>query len=289
MVVKAIVEVTMGRHRGNKRHRFSGVRGCALLAILMVLAILVIPPLRRAVYQWLPGLPELPELPGFLTLADQPTAGQPTSIQPEEWDEAMAPNYYRVAGPADFDAMPAIGVVMYSPLDALGRAGKVLACVDANLCAYGSSRERVDMSNLEPSGWGYNEEADIVLPTGNVYHGYFWNRSHLLAKSLGGEEVEENLVCGTRMQNVGANLNGTEGGMAYCETIVRKWLEQNPNGYVLYSATPVYRAEELVCRNVIVDIHTSDGSIDQQVVVYNAAKGYSIDYATGRFAKAAAP
>ena len=200
-----------------------------------------------------------------------------------DWDEADAPNYYKVVGPAHFDETPGAGEVVYSPLDALGRAGRVVACVDHALMEAGRSREREPMNNLLPSGWGENAEVEIELPNGDAYHGYFWNRSHLLAKSLGGEEVIENLVCGTRMQNVGANVNGIEGGMAYAESLARDWLEEHPQGSVLYGARPLYRGDELVCRNVVVDVRSSDGALDMEVLVFNAAKGYAIDYATGEF------
>jgi DNA-entry nuclease len=209
---------------------------------------------------------------------------------PREWNEDDAPNYYEVIGTARFgdasigdqDALTR-GEVSYGALDDLGRATGVVACVDEALASAGSARERGDTSTIHPSGWGYNEEVAIELPTGRTYHGYFWNRSHLLAKSLGGEEIAQNLICGTRMQNVGANLRGTEGGMAYAESLVRTWLADNPNGFVYYAATPCYAGDELVCRNVVVDVLSSDGALDLEVVVYNAAKGYEIDYATGTF------
>ncbi len=220
-------------------------------------------------------------------------AEQTTSeaIAPIEWDEQRAPNYYEVIGPANFEGNhlpPATttlepGDVAYGELDQLGRATGTVAYVDAPLMEAGRARERESVSDLSPSGWGYNEESDIVTPTGDVYHGFFWNRSHLLAKSLGGEEVIENLVCGTRMQNVGANLNGTEGGMAYPESLARDWLEQHPDGTVRYAATPIYHDDEAVCRCVVVDVLSSDGAINCEVMVYNAAKGYAIDYRDGSF------
>ena len=203
--------------------------------------------------------------------------------EPCVWSESEAPNYYMVAGPARIAERPEVGEVRYANLDALGRAGRVVACVDAHLAEEGANRERQNTSGITPSGWGHNEEVDIELPGGGAYHGYLWNRSHLLAKSLGGLEIEENLVCGTRMQNVGANRKGSEGGMAYPETLARNWLNNNPNGFVYYSATPFYRGNDLVCQNVLVDILSSDGTLDCEVVVFNAAKGYKIDYANGSF------
>lgn len=146
----------------------------------------------------------------------------------------------------------------------------------------GVARERTDMSGIHPSGWGHNAIVDIVQPNGLVYHGYLFNRSHLIAKSLGGTEVAENLVTGTRTQNVGANDGG--GGMAYPEGLARAWLDKNPDGTVWYSSTPTYKGTEVVPRSVIVDLVSSDGTLDLELEVYNTAQGYSIDYADGSYA-----
>lgn len=205
------------------------------------------------------------------------------AIDAFDWGEAVAPNYYKVIGAAQFEHELASGEVVYEPLDALGRAQGTVACVDYALMDAGRSRVRGSTSELNPSGWGHNDEVAIELPNGKTYHGYFWNRSHLLAKSLGGEERIENLVCGTRMQNVGANMGGSEGGMAYAEALVRDWLEEHPDGSVQYRVRPVYRADEPVCRAVLADVRSSDGALDCEVIVYNAAKGYCIDYVAGTF------
>lgn len=262
--------------RSMTRHGRRGRAGAVALVLAMIAVAALGWRARMAGPGWAPPLPQAEEV----------------AISAEQlrvWDEAVAPNYYEVVGPSRFGDVlagtdaPACGEVRYGELDALGRATGVEACVNAELAAQGSVREREDTSAIHPSGWGYNKEVAIELPTGRIYHGFFWNRSHLLAKSLGGEEVLQNLICGTRMQNVGANLNGTEGGMAYAETLVRSWLADNPDGFVRYAATPVYAGDELVCRNVRVDVRSSDGALDLEVVVYNAAKGYKIDYATGQF------
>lgn len=257
--------VRSGRRRTRRR------AALAVLCALLCVALCVIGVWR------LGGLLPSGWLSGF-------GADQSAQDQIRDWDEAAAPNYYEVVGAATFDEELAPGEVVYEPLDALGRARGARACVDYALMETGRNREREAMNNLSPSGWGDNAEADIELPDGGTYHGYFWNRSHLLAKSLGGEEIIENLVCGTRMQNVGANVDGIEGGMAYAETLARDWLEENPWGSVQYAACPLYKGTELVCRNVVVDVRASDGTIDYEVLVFNAAKGYDIDYATGEYA-----
>ena len=198
------------------------------------------------------------------------------------WDAERYPEYYRVVGEAVQGVELNPGEVLYEGLDGLGRTGRVAARVTLDMVRAGSDREREDISEIHPSGWGHNREVDIEMPDGNTYHGALFNRSHLLAKSLGGDDAAYNLVTGTRTQNVGDN-RGQDGGMAYTEGIARDWLYDNPDGTVYYSATPVYEGDELLPRSVIVDVCSSDGSIDQEVEVFNAAAGFEIDYATGKF------
>lgn len=207
-------------------------------------------------------------------------AGQEVSYT--AWDEDAYPEYYRVVGPAVVDDEAQPGEIRYEGLDGLGRTGRVAANVTLEMAREGSERDREDMSWIHPSGWGHNEQVDIVMPDGDTYHGALFNRSHLLAKSLGGEEVPENMVTGTRTQNVGDN-HGQDGGMAYTEGIARDWLWDHRDGTVYYCATPVYEGNELVPRSVIVDVRSSDGEIDQRVEVFNAVAGFEIDYATGEF------
>ena len=225
-------------------------------------------------------------VPAWLaTRANQPQVTeveQARSYTP--WTEDDAPNYYRVVGPAVIDFSLEPGEITYSGLDLLGRSGRATACVTYPMMEAGIEREREDMQSIHPSGWGHNAEVDIELIDGSFYHGYLYNRSHLIAKSLGGAEIRENLVTGTRMQNVGDS--NPAGGMLFCEQVARDWLVRNPDGWVLYSATPVYEGDELLCRSVVVDMRSSDGTLDMQVEVYNAALGFEIDYATGEFSPA---
>lgn len=199
------------------------------------------------------------------------------------WDPLQSPNYYRVDGKAVVDVDLEPGEIRYAALDSLGRARGAVALVSYDSMMAGRERPRESLADVSPTGWGHNAEVDIALPTGGIYHGQLFNRSHLVAKSLGGDDELHNLICATRMQNVGANVQGTDGGMAYGEGLARNWLEQHPDGTVYYAATPVYEGDELVARSVVVDIQTSDGSVSQRIEVYNAALGFSIDYAKGTF------
>ena len=246
----------------------------ALAAALIIVSVIV------AMLVAVPSIGQL-SLRGA-TPPPKPTAIEGVAWEPSEWDGEVAPNYWREAGRAIVGDEPAAGTVELLPLDAWGRARGACATVTAASMEAGIARDRDDISELTPSGWGDNAQVDIALPDGDTYHGYLWNRSHLVAKSLGGPDVLENIVCGTRMQNVGANDG--RGGMAYPERLCRDWLEANPQGSVYYRATPVYVGHEPVCRSVFVDVRSSDGTLDMRLEVYNAAAGFAIDYATGAFA-----
>ncbi len=225
---------------------------------------------------------------GNLSAAGDPVGAAAPSqetvqIAPSVWDAEADPNYYRVLGPAVVGEEPAAGTVAYGELDALGRATRAVALVTYDSMAAGLARQRGDLSSVEPSGWGHNEQVAIALPNGRIYHGYLYNRSHLVAKSLGGDDEPHNLITGTRTQNVGANVDGAPGGMAAAEVAARTWLDAHRDGTIYYAVTPLYEGGELVARSVIVDIRTSDGSIDQRLEVFNTVLGFDIDYATGAF------
>lgn len=260
--------------RGGRRARRTRARGpLALLAALLAAAVAGVGT----------GALTVPDVTSALAPAGD-AAPAPAAEVPGTWNAGDYPDYYRVLGPAVVTDEPAPGEARYAGLDALGRAGAVTATVTYDMMEAGSAREREDISDVRPAGWGHNEEVDIAMPDGTSYHGYLYNRSHLLAKSLGGVDAAENLVTGTRTQNVGDN-RGQDGGMAYTEGLARAWLKDNPDGMVYYHAEPVYVGSELLPRSVLVDVRSSDGSLDLEVEVFNAAAGYDIDYASGTFTK----
>ena len=93
----------------------------------------------------------------------------------------------------------------------------------------------------------------------------------------------ENVICGTRMQNVGSNTEDEVGGMAWVESEARIWLWHHSSGSLLFSAVPIYNGDDPVPLAVVVDMRSTDGEVDMHAIVFNAAKGYVIDYSTGDF------
>lgn len=221
---------------------------------------------------------------------------------PTAWDEKASPEYYRIDGAAivehpDIQA----GNIEYGGFDAYGRATWAAGVITHDMVAE-SAGWRADFTadaSKNIAGWGHNQEVDIEVPGGETYHGWLFNRSHLVADSLGGydhvyapdgtidreksKSERKNLVTATRTQNVGANDG--KGGMAFCENIATRYLSKHKDGTVYYSAIPVYSGNELLPRSVFVDMKSDDGSINMHVETYNAAKGYTINYADGTWSK----
>ena len=86
----------------------------------------------------------------------------------------------------------------------------------------------------------------------------------MIADSLGGDAIVENLTTGTRSQNVGGIDHN--GGMAYMENKIRDYFKHH-NGYVYYTVQNEYKDNELIPRYSIVNAKSSDGVIDECVKV----------------------
>lgn len=218
----------------------------------------------------------------LLTLRAQENAKQP-GAQP-----GTTSNYYSIGGPAQhpYQTDPSSdGTITYCPLDELSRP----------TCAYGvltnenrlqaKQRGRQDI-NVNPTGWPEKNQKVTIKDSedsGASYYGWFWNRSHMVADSLGGDPIKENLVTGTRTQNVGLSKDHS-GGMAYAETKARDYLDNQDNAQcpLYYAVTPNYQNSELIPRTVTVDMESCDQSISEHITVFNTADGWNIDYYNGR-------
>ena len=210
-----------------------------------------------------------------------------TDVQEEiEWNIVDYPDYWKSLGKSDidFNQFPVNeGEYKYSELDNLGRTGTAYAVVTLEKVEESVGWRQSWKGDVDPSGFkGNNKKAQIKLSNGKTYKGYFYNRSHLIADSLGGDPIKRNVVTGTRMQNVGNN--NKKGGMQYIEMKVLNYVKRTGKN-VYYKAEPVYKENELVPRYVIVNAKSEDGKINEKVLVFNTAEGYTIDYNTGKFYK----
>lgn len=153
----------------------------------------------------------------------------------------------------------------YSPLDNLGRCGPAAAILCPETLP---TEERGAIGHVKPSGWHTVKYNDLI--DGN----YLYNRCHLIAYSLAGENDNElNLVTGTRYLNVT--------GMLPYEMEVLDYIKETGNP-VGYRVTPMFADDELVCRGVLMEARAlDDDGICFCVFVHNIQPGISIDYLTG--------
>lgn len=155
----------------------------------------------------------------------------------------------------------------FSDLDFEGRCGVAFARIGTDTL---SNAPRGDISQVHPSGWEQHRY-DFVDQE------MFYNRSHLIAHQLCGEDAnEKNLITGTRTMN--------SVGMTYYENIVANYVKQTGN-HVLYRVTPIFAANDLVARGVQMEAESiEDGgqAVRFNVFVYNVEPGVEIDYVTGK-------
>lgn len=154
----------------------------------------------------------------------------------------------------------------YSDLDELGRCGVAQACVGIDLMP---TEKRGEIGMIKPSGW-HTVKYDVV--DGN----YLYNRCHLIAYQLSGENAnEKNLITGTRYMNVT--------GMLPFEEQVGDYVRETDH-HVMYRVTPVYDGDDLVARGVEMEgysVEDEGAGVCFHVFVYNVQPGVAIDYATG--------
>lgn len=154
----------------------------------------------------------------------------------------------------------------YGPLDYLGRCTACFASIGKDLMP---TEKRGNISSVKPTGW-HSSQYD------NVDGGSLYNRSHLIAYMLTGENANErNLITGTRY------MNAT--GMLPFEESVGNYVRSTGN-HVLYRVTPVFVGDELVARGVqmeAISVEDNGDGICFNVYCFNVQPGIEIDYLTG--------
>lgn len=214
----------------------------------------------------------------------------------QEWNFDLFPDYYRPLGKSNINTseFPEKTQITYGKLDGLGRTTTAKGSLTFKNVqgSYGVRQQFTEKD--KPTGWLGNETVtvdgkssvktyQIDWLNGKSYRGVIWNKSHLIADSLGGHAKTDNIITGTRPQNVGGY--NQKGGMRYSEEKAQNYLERHKDTVLYYEAIPVYKDNELVPRAVVVKMLSSDKSIDEAVMTYNTANGYTINYQDGTFTK----
>lgn len=154
----------------------------------------------------------------------------------------------------------------YSKLDDEGRCQTAQACVGKDIMP---TKKRGSIGMVKPTGW-HTVKYDTVDGK------YLYNRCHLIAYQLTGENAnEKNLITGTRYFNV-------EGMLPY-EEMVGDYVRETGN-HVLYRVTPVFEGDSQVAKGVqmeAISVEDQGKDIEFNVFVYNVQPGIAIDYQTG--------
>ena len=156
---------------------------------------------------------------------------------------------------------------IYSELDHLGRCGVAYANISIETMP---TVPRGEIGNIKPSGWHTVKYSDIIKDR------YLYNRCHLIAYQLAGENANErNLITGTRYLNTC--------GMLPFENRVSNYVKETGN-HVLYRVTPVFKDDNLVADGVEIEawsVEDNGQGICFNVFCSNMQPYIEIDYATG--------
>ena len=155
----------------------------------------------------------------------------------------------------------------YSELDALGRCGVCVASVGLDIMP---TEERGQIGSVKPTGW------HTVKYPGIIPANYLYNRCHLIAYQLAGENANvNNLITGTRYMNM-------EGVEPFEDKVV-EYVKRTGN-HVMYRVMPVFEGNNLVASGVVIEaksVEDNGKGILFNVYCYNVQPGIEINYATG--------
>ena len=155
----------------------------------------------------------------------------------------------------------------YSELDKYGRCGTAFANVSKELMP---TKPRESIREVRPSGWHTVKYENIIEDR------YLYNRCHLIAYKLAGENAnEKNLITGTRYFNVE--------GMLPFEDEVAGYVKATGN-HVLYRVRPIFKGSDLVARGVQMEAESVEDNgkgVSFNVYCYNVQPGIRINYKDG--------
>lgn len=160
--------------------------------------------------------------------------------------------------------------VELSELDELGRAGVAYAVIGLDTMPEPNSRQQIGF--IKPSGWNQNKYPDVI----NSSPAYLFNRCHLIAHELIGNDKKQNLITGTGYMN---NI-----GMKPLEDDIARYIEETGN-HVAYRVEPIYKGNNLIATGVRIEAYSiEDEGTGKKFnrFYYNVQPGICIDYSNGK-------
>ena len=214
--------------------------------------------------------------------AEEPSGGNDDNnnndngnTEPDSFDYSLVPeysgnNYAEIHGGVPYftkDEITSDFFERYSDLDSLGRVGEAFACLGRETLP---TSDRGSLSH-NPTGWVQNSYPTSIVSTTQIY-----NRSHLIAWSLAGEnDNAKNLMTGTPYFN--------QTGMQIFENWVLDYIRETGN-HVMYRVTPVFVGNNLLAHGVLMEgwsVEDNGDGICFCAFVYNVQPGVILEYETG--------
>lgn len=162
--------------------------------------------------------------------------------------------------------------IKYDPLDELGRAGSVYSILGPNTIGAIENRDVAKQLRIMPTGITKQNTYKNYI---NSNHGFLYEKCHILGHQLGGLEIKENFITGTRYMNYD--------GMNALETEVAKYI-RSTNNHVIYRSTPIFQGNNKIASGIQIEAYSveDDGAgICCNRYFYNVQPGIDINYSNG--------
>lgn len=153
----------------------------------------------------------------------------------------------------------------YSNLDKLGRCGQASAYIGRENFP---KKKRAYIGHIIPSGW-HSFKYNCIKGK------YLYNRCHLIGHQLGGQDIKNNLITGTRYLNMSQMLPFENAIADYCKTTCK---------HVMYRVTPIYKYNDLVAHGILLQalsVEDCGEGVCFNIYLYNRQQGIDINYETG--------
>lgn len=203
-------------------------------------------------------------------------AGPDPFVQgPQEWGSKLT--YMSIEGLPQRLYQPNEGTITYCEPDHLGRPTCAYALLTPENREVGKNSQRQEIA-FNPTGWpSTNTALDNSEP--------FWVKTPMIGTQLGGGITPDNVITGTQRLNESgyAHEGDSRDGLRYAEYLAKTYLDDpyNEQCPLYYAVTPNYVDDELIPRNVTIDIESCDQTLSKHMTIDNVVANHVINYHTG--------
>ena len=194
---------------------------------------------------------------------------------PKEWGSKLT--YMSIDGLPQRLYQPSEGTITYCEPDHLRRPTCAYALLTPENREVGKNYQRQEIA-FDPTGWpSSNTALDNSEP--------FWAKTPMIGTQLGGDITPDNTITGTQRLNESdyAHEGDSRDGLRYAEYLAKTYLDDpyNEQCPLYYAVTPHYVDDELIPRNITIDIESCDQTLSKHMTIENVVANHAINYHTG--------